>query len=215
MMNRATQPQPFHVHVVDDDAALRTALSRLLLALGFAVSLYDSAAAFLAAPTDTLTGCILLDVNMPEVSGLQLQEELRQRGRKMPVIFLTGHGDVAMSVRAVKAGAEDFLLKPVSREALLDALERARARAANLQIADDAARDLRERLASLTPREREVFALVAQGLLNKQIAYQLGNTERTVKAQRGSVMEKMQVGSVAELVLAAARLGLVGPGTSL
>lgn len=214
-MSSAAPSEPFRVHVIDDDAALRTALQRLLGALGFAVSLYDSAAAFLAATDSGASGCILLDVNMPDVSGLQLQEELQRRGHRMPVIFLTGHGDVAMSVRAVKAGAEDFLLKPVAREALLDALERARTRASDIALEDDATRGLRARFASLTPREREVFELVAQGLLNKQIAYQLGNTERTVKAQRGSVMEKMQVASVAELVLAAARLGLVGPGRPL
>lgn len=202
----------FRVHVVDDDAALRTALSRLLLALGYAVTVHDSATAFLASASDDGPACILLDVNMPGLSGLQLQDELRRSGHAMPVIFLTGHGDVAMSVRAVKAGAEDFLLKPVQREALIDAIERARVRAASTRLQQDESAQLRARLASLTPREREVFEMVAQGMLNKQIAYKLGNTERTVKAQRGSVMEKMQLNSVAELVLAAARLGIVSDG---
>jgi FixJ family two-component response regulator len=146
---------------------------------------------------------------MPDLSGLQLQERLARQSHPMPVIFLTGHGDVAMSVRAVKAGAEDFLLKPVAREALLDAIERARLRAAASFSEQHANATLKTRFASLTPREKEVFELVAQGLLNKQIAFQLGNTERTVKAQRSSVVEKMQVGSLADLVLAAAQLGLV------
>jgi FixJ family two-component response regulator len=196
------------VHVVDDDASFRTAVKRLLDASGFTVTLYDSAQAFMQAPPDGRPGSILLDVNMPGLSGLQLQEHLGQAASPLPIIFLTGHADVATSVRAVKAGAEDFLLKPVSREALLDALERARLRYhAGAQEHQQLAA-LRARLASLTPREREVLELVVQGLLNKQIAYQLGNTERTVKAQRHSVMEKMQAGSFAELVRMAAALGL-------
>jgi FixJ family two-component response regulator len=198
----------FTVHVVDDDEAFRIALGRLLNALAYPVRLYASASDFLNAAAEG-AGCILLDVNMPDLSGLQLQERLARQSHPMPVIFLTGHGDVAMSVRAVKAGAEDFLLKPVAREALLDAIERARLRAAASFSEQHAHATLKTRFASLTPREKEVFELVAQGLLNKQIAFQLGNTERTVKAQRSSVVEKMQVGSLADLVLAAAQLGLV------
>lgn len=198
----------FTVHVVDDDEAFRIALGRLLNALAYPVRLYASASDFLNAAAEG-AGCILLDVNMPDLSGLQLQERLARQSHPMPVIFLTGHGDVAMSVRAVKAGAEDFLLKPVAREALLDAIERARLRAAASFSEQHANATLKTRFASLTPREKEVFELVAQGLLNKQIAFQLGNTERTVKAQRSSVVEKMQVGSLADLVLAAAQLGLV------
>ena len=198
----------FTVHVVDDDEAFRIALGRLLNALAYPVRLYASASDFLNAAAEG-AGCILLDVNMPDLSGLQLQERLARQSHPMPVIFLTGHGDVAMSVRAVKAGAEDFLLKPVAREALLDAIERARLRAAASFSEQHAQAMLKTRFASLTPREKEVFELVAQGLLNKQIAFQLGNTERTVKAQRSSVVEKMQVGSLADLVLAAAQLGLV------
>jgi FixJ family two-component response regulator len=201
---------PFTVHVVDDDDAFRTALGRLLGALDYQVALHASAAAFIAAvAAHPGPGCILLDVDMPDLSGLQLQEQLAHQGHPMPVIFLTGHGDVAMSVRAVKAGAEDFLLKPVARETLLDAIERARQRGAAADVERGELALLQTRLASLTPREKEVFELVAQGLLNKQIAYQLGNTERTVKAQRSSVMEKMQVETLAQLVLVAARLGLV------
>jgi FixJ family two-component response regulator len=196
------------VHVVDDDASSRKAMGRLLEACGYPVTLYDSARAFLQTPALDEAGCLLLDVNMPEMSGLQLQENLRQLGSPLPVIFLTGQGDVPMSVRAVKAGAEDFLLKPVGRNALLEAIERARFRyQTNAQQQGELA-DLRGRVASLTPREGEVFELVVQGLLNKQIAYRLGNTERTVKAQRRSVMEKMRVGSLAELVQAASRVGI-------
>jgi FixJ family two-component response regulator len=195
------------VHVVDDDASFRIAMGRLLEACGYPVTLYDSAQSFLRAPPAGGPGCVLLDVNMPGLSGLQLQANLRELGILLPVIFLTGHGDVPMSVRAVKAGAEDFLLKPVGRDALLDAVERARIRyESNAQEQGELA-NLRRRVASLTPREREVFELVVKGLLNKQIAYELGNTERTVKAQRHSVMEKMQVRSLAELVQAASRLG--------
>jgi FixJ family two-component response regulator len=207
-MNSALSP--FTVHVVDDDDAFRTAIGRLLGALDYPVVLHASAAGFIAGvAADPGPGCILLDVDMPELSGLQLQEQLARQGHPMPVIFLTGHGDVAMSVRAVKAGAEDFLLKPVAREALVDAIERARQRGAVADVARGELALLQARLASLTPREKEVFGLVVQGLLNKQIAYQLGNTERTVKAQRSCVMEKMQVETLAQLVLVAARLGLV------
>lgn len=195
--------------MVDDDAALRTALGRLLSASGYAVSLYDSAGSFLDSTTVDEPGCILLDVDMPELSGLQLQAHLGTLHSLLPIIFLTGHGDIAMSVRAVKAGAEDFLSKPVSREDLVDAIERGQVRynAANQQLVQLA--EMRRRMLTLTPREREVFGLVVQGLLNKQIAYQLGNSERTVKAQRHSVMEKMQVGSLAQLVLVASRLEIL------
>jgi FixJ family two-component response regulator len=199
----------FHIHVIDDDASFRIAIGRLLCALGYPSALYASAQAFLDSANLAQPGCILLDVKMPGMNGLQLQEQLQRREHSMPVVFLTGHGDVAMSVRAVKAGAEDFLLKPVSRATLLDAINRCCVLVDKQQRERDELGMLRARLDSLTPREREVFGLVVQGLLNKQIAYQLGNTERTVKAQRSSVMEKMQVGSLAELVLVAARLGVI------
>ncbi len=197
------------VHVVDDDDSFRNAIGRLLSACGYAVSLYPDAQALLQRTLSDEVACVLLDVNMPGLSGLQLQAHLSQSGSALPVIFLTGHGDVAMSVRAVKAGAEDFLLKPVGRAELLDALERARLRYLSDSRRQGELAGLRRRLASLTAREREVFELVVRGLLNKQIAHQLGNTERTVKAQRHSVMDKMQAGSLAELVQAAARLGIV------
>lgn len=197
------------IHVVDDDAALRGALARLLGAAGFMVATYDCAASFLAAPPSDTPGCILLDMHMPGLSGLQLQQYLLEVHSPLPVVFLTGQGDIAMSVKAIKAGAEDFLSKPVASADLFDAIERAVLRCEQAARQQGDRRLLAQRVQSLTPREHEVFCLVIQGLLNKQIAYQLGNTERTVKEHRRSVMEKMQVDSLAELVLAATRLGLL------
>ena len=197
------------VHIVDDDASLRSALSRLLGAAGYDVAAYDSADSFLQAQPADRPGCILLDMNMPGLSGLQLQEHLAKRRSALPIVFLTGEGDIAMSVRAIKAGAEDFLSKPVASADLFDALERAVQRYERAAKENGELNDMAARVATLTPREHEVFSLVVQGLLNKQIAYQLGNTERTVKAHRHSVMEKMQVSSLAELVLVASRLGLL------
>ena len=197
------------VHIVDDDASLRSALARLLTASGYEVACHDSAASFLQADPGERPGCILLDVNMPGLSGLQLQEHLSKVHSPLPVIFLTGEGDIAMSVKAIKAGAEDFLSKPVASADLFDAIERAVLRYSRASRQHGELREMAARVQSLTPREHEVFLLVVQGLLNKQIAYQLGNTERTVKAHRHAVMEKMQVDSLAELVLQASRLGLL------
>jgi FixJ family two-component response regulator len=187
------------IHVVDDDESLRTALLRLLEAAGFDVRGYASTGAFLLRPLDDRPGCILLDVRLPGPSGLELQAALRDQGVTLPVIFLTGHADIASSVRAMKAGAVDFLEKPVKRETLLDALERA-------LILDNSERKVRAtrhhlhaRIESLTPREREVFDRVVTGKLNKQIADELGIGERTVKAQRAQVMLKLGVDSAAEL----------------
>lgn len=201
--------QDILVHIIDDDASLRRALARLLEAAGYAVAAYDSAASFLAAAPDARPGCILLDVNMPGLSGLQLQQHLASIHHPLPVIFLTGEGDIAMSVKAIKAGAEDFLSKPVASADLFDAIERAVRRYSSSSQDQLVLRDLAARVQTLTPRENEVFLLVVQGLLNKQIAYELGNTERTVKAHRHVVMEKMNVSSLAELVLIASRLGLL------
>jgi FixJ family two-component response regulator len=197
------------VHIVDDDASLRSALSRLLSAAGYQVASHDCAASFLQADTVDRPGCILLDVNMPGLSGLQLQAHLATVHNPLPVIFLTGEGDIAMSVKAIKAGAEDFLSKPVASADLFDAIERAVQRYHQAFRQHGELRDMAARVASLTPREHEVFLLVVLGLLNKQIAYQLGNTERTVKAHRHAVMEKMQVDSLAELVQVASRLDLL------
>ncbi len=194
------------IHVVDDDESLRTALLRLLDAAGFEARGYASTGDFLLHPPPDRPGCVLLDIRMPGPSGLELQAALQSRGVALPVVFLTGHGDVASSVRAMKAGAVDFLAKPVKRETLLDALKRALARDADQRAARDEEDRLRARFASLTPREREVFDRIVAGRLNKQIADDLGIAERTVKAQRAQVMAKLGVGSAAELGALAERL---------
>jgi len=196
------------VYIVDDDPSLRTALGRLLRASGHRVEAFATAGEFLASPRGDGPACLVLDVQMPGPSGLDLQEALAARGGELPIIFLTGHGDVPMTARAMKAGAVDFLTKPVQRRELLDAIRRALAR--HVQARTDRAerQALEARLATLTPREREVFALVVKGLLNKQIAAELRISEPTVKVHRGRVMRKMQADSLAELVRVAGRLGL-------
>jgi FixJ family two-component response regulator len=206
---------PGLVHVVDDDASFRTAIERRLTLAGYDVATYPSAQQLLdRLPDDPRPGCILLDVRIPGLSGPELQNRLSELGSTLPIVFLTGYADTATTVRAIKAGAEDFLTKPVSSEQLIDAIERAIAR-------HGAARSQRSRLdshrfllATLTPRERQVFELIVRGKINKQIAHQLGTTERTVKAHRHQVMEKMQVRSLAELVSIAERLGVLGSGSN-
>jgi FixJ family two-component response regulator len=205
-MNDAVLPI---IHIIDDDASLRTALSRLLLASGYRVASYESAAKFLEQPCEPEAGCILLDINMPGLSGVQLQEHLVKEHCELPIIFLTGHGDIATSVRAIKAGAEDFLPKPVEKSDLINAIQRALERYNNAHSEQAHLQEVRLRIKSLTAREKEVFNLLILGMLNKQVAYQLGNTERTVKAHRHSIMEKMQVKSLAELVLIASQLGML------
>ena len=200
------------VHVVDDDNSMRTAVMRLLQAAGYQARGYPSAGEFLLGRADgDAPGCVVLDVRMPGPSGLELQEALARFDVLIPIVFLTGHGDIAMSVHAMKAGAVDFLTKPVSREALLGAVRSAIARDAETRAAREGSRALRVRYESLTPREREVFTGVVAGRLNKQIAADLGTAERTIKAHRAQVMEKMQVGSVAELVHAADQLRAAAP----
>lgn len=196
------------IHIIDDDAALRQALSRLLTASGYRTVVYESGTAFLERAPGNDAGCILLDVHMPGLTGLQLQEHLVRNASILPIVFLSGNGDIAMSVRAIKAGAEDFLSKPIGKEDLIEAIGRAMDRYALAASAQDAQAGLRQRFARLTAREHEVFALVIQGQLNKQIAYALGNTERTVKAQRQAVMEKMEADSVADLVKMGVELGI-------
>jgi FixJ family two-component response regulator len=189
------------VHVVDDDDSVRTAVVRLLQAAGYEARGYASAGEFLLGRSDrNAPGCAVLDVRMPGPSGLDLQEALARLEAPLPIVFLTGHGDIPMSVRAMKAGAVDFLTKPVSREALLGAVRTALARDAETRAARARVHALRARYERLTPREREVFTGVVAGKLNKQIAADLGTAERTIKAHRAQVMEKMQVASVAELV---------------
>jgi FixJ family two-component response regulator len=197
------------VHIVDDDAPFRTAVRRVLDASGYRVALYDSAEQLLAKLPAGEPGCILLDVRMPGLSGPQLQERLAELGNRVPIVFLTGHGDIPMSVQAIKAGAEDFLTKPVAREKLVAAVERALTRDAQQRAHDSELDGLCARVSRLTPRECEVFALVVRGKLNKQIAGELGTAERTVKAHRQKVMEKCEAQSLAELVRMAERLGMV------
>ncbi len=196
------------VHLVDDDPSLLRAVSRLMRASGFAVEVFSSAEHFLrerARRQDT-PGCVVLDLEMPGLHGLEVQEIIRQQKEPLPVIFLTGHGDVPSSVRALKHDAVDFLTKPVPADDLIAAVKRALARDAEAREKRRQERALVARYETLTPREREVMVLVARGLLNKQIAFELGTVERTIKAHRARVMEKMQVQSLAELVLATERL---------
>jgi FixJ family two-component response regulator len=187
------------IHVVDDDESLRTAVLRLLGAAGFEACGYASTGDFLLHPLPDRPGCLLLDVRMPGPSGLDLQAALKQKGIMLPVIFLTGHANVSSSVRAMKAGAVDFLTKPVKRDILLDALRRALELDILLRTTRDETDRLRARFASLTLREREVFDLIIAGRLNKQIAEVLGIAERTVKLQRAQVMTKLGARSAAEL----------------
>jgi FixJ family two-component response regulator len=188
------------VHVVDDDESLRTALGRLLRAAGYDVRAYTSAGEFALALSGELTGCVLLDVRMPGPSGLDLQAALARGDNSLPVIFLTGHGDIPMSVRAMKAGAVDFLTKPVQRTELLAAVKTALERDTAIRRERAQWRQWRERFESLTPKERNVFERVIAGHPNKQIAADLDAAERTVKAHRAEVMRKMGAGSLAELV---------------
>lgn len=200
------------IHVVDDDESFRKAMMRLLRAAGYEARGYASAADFLAAKPGGEPGCVLLDVRMPGPSGLDLQQALARMENPLPVIFLTGHGDIPISVHAMKAGAVDFLTKPVPRAALFEAVQRALVRDTAARAVRARQRELRSRYETLTPREREVLALVVAGKLNKQAAGDLGTTERTIKAHRAQVMQKMRVPSLAELVHLAEVLGLVGDG---
>jgi len=196
----ATMSAPPHIHVVDDDDAVRSALSRLLRSADYAVSAFQSAESFLAEHDPTAPGCIILDVAMPGLNGLALQETLAARGNQMPVIFLTGHADVPMCAQAMKRGAVDFLTKPVDETALFAAVGRALARDEAARLARAQREATHSLLATLTAREREVLMHVIAGRLNKQIAADLGTAEKTIKVHRARGMEKMHVRSVAELV---------------
>ena len=197
------------IHIVDDDVSLSTAVGRLLRAAGYRINLYKSANHLLENLPAIERGCILLDVQMPGLSGPQLQDVLAKMGFALPIIFLTGHGDIPTSVRTVKAGAEDFLSKPVAKKVLLEAVERALKRYDETHERAVQLSAFRELSSTLTPREREVFRLVVRGKLNKQIAYDLGTSERTIKAHRHSIMQKFKVRSVAELVSIAEKLGVL------
>lgn len=199
--------EPGTVHVVDDDEHLRTALVRLLRVSGYEVVAYPSAGAVLdAAPGGH--GCLLLDLHLPDLSGLELQQELAQRNVTMPVVFLTGRGDIRASVHAMQAGAEDFLTKPVVESELLAAIERALARDRAQRAEAGRIEELRARYATLSSPERNVMTYVISGHLNKQIAYRFGRAERTIKAHRARVMEKMEAESTADLVRMAGLLGI-------
>lgn len=188
------------VFVVDDDEAVRTSLARLLRSAGWSVEAYASAGEFLDRPAFDGTGCVLLDVHMPGLSGPQLQEAMAERGLIFPLIFLTGNGDVPTSVRVMKRGAVDFLLKPLDDEALFAAIDQALRRHASERTHQSEQREIATRLGRLSAREREVMERVIRGSLNKQIAAELGIAEKTVKVHRARVMDKMEVRSVAELV---------------
>lgn len=201
------------IHVVDDDPSFRNAIARLLIASGYQVALYESGDQFLQNPPGVNPGCILLDIRMSGLSGVELQERLARLNTILPIVFLTGHGDIATSVKTIKAGAEDFLTKPVPKTTLLEAVDRALKRFAEKREQYDRLSDLRLRVSALTPREKAVFASVVRGRLNKQIAHELGTSERTVKAHRHSIMQKLRVRSVAEAVSIAERLGMLESGS--
>ena len=197
------------IHVVDDDASFRAAIGELLKACGYRVVLHGSAVQLLATPLGGEPACILLDVQMPDVDGPQAQARLAQLGNRIPIVFLSGHGDIPTSVRAIRAGAEDFLTKPVRKEELLAAIERALAQGERIRAQDQRMAAMRTLVAQLTPREREVFNLLVRGKPHKQIAYALGTTERTIKLHRHNLMQKCQVTSLADLTVIAERLGLL------
>jgi len=198
------------VFVVDDDAAVRKAVSRLLRAAGIAVAAFASPTEFLAQYDPNTPGCLVVDLMMPGFSGLQLQRHLDKKGSILPIIFLTGHGDIPKSVQAMKRGAIDFLTKPVNEKALLTAIRAAIEIDCVARLEQSQLSELCSHLATLTPREREVLDQIVNGKLNKQIAADLGITERTIKAHRACVMAKMKVDSVAKLVCLAQRCGVTG-----
>lgn len=198
------------IHVVDDDESFRRAIERRLRKAGYDVLTYANARELLDhLPDESQSACILLDVRIPELSGPELQSRLSELGLTLPIIFLTGYVDVRTTVQTIKAGAQDYLTKPVTSECLMQAIAQAMARQASLLGSKNRLDALRSKIGLLTPRERQVFELVVRGKINKQIAVQLGATERTIKAHRHKVMEKMHVQSLAELVSLAERTGIL------
>jgi len=193
------EPEPI-VYILDDDALVRTGIESLIRTIGLRTAMFSSAAEFLNAKRPEAPACLILDVRMPGQSGLELQTELRSAGVHIPIIFITGHGDIPMSVRAMKAGAMEFLTKPVRGQDLIDAVQKAIARDREQRIERAGLEEIRARFDSLTPRETEVLNLVVAGLLNKQIADELGMSELTVKTHRAHVMEKTRADSLAHLV---------------
>ncbi len=214
-MNRrqsAAAPTPTEVtpvvFVVDDDEELRLALDNLVRSVGLQARLFGSAAEFLKAAAVDAPGCLVLDIRLPGVSGLEFQGQLARMGIALPIIFMTGHGDVPMSVRAMKAGAVDFLTKPFRDQDMLDAVSSAIEADRQRRAAAEAGRDVRARFEGLSPREREVMTLVTRGLMNKQVAGELGLSEITVKLYRAQAMRKMGAGTLADLVRMAEQLAL-------
>jgi len=203
------------VFVVDDDISVRESLELLLRHQGFAVETFISAQEFLARHRTLAPSCLVLDVSLPDLNGLDLQKRIAQDRHDMPIIFITGHGDIPMTVQAMKAGAVEFLTKPFSDDVLLNAIHNAIERSRVLLGRDAEIRELKVRYARLTSREREVMALVVAGLPNKQVGGELGISEITVKAHRGSMMRKMQADSLPELVSIAARLRLMRPAPAV
>ena len=205
----AALPATPNVFLVDDDPSVRRALARLIKSAGHQVQTFASAQEFLGTrAAGEEAACLVLDVRMPGLTGIELQRQLQTLNRNVPIVFMTGHGNIPMSVQAMKAGAVDFLPKPVKDTDLLRAIEQALARAVRDRAERNELEDVRERVEKLTPREREVMVLVVRGLLNKQIAFELGTVEKTIKVHRARVMEKMQVDSLADLVRLAEKVGI-------
>lgn len=199
------------VLVVDDDPSVRKAIARLLKSAGTRAETFASPAEFFEFPLPDVPACLILDVELPGIDGLELQRKLSQSDCLLPIVFISGHGDIPMSVRAIKSGAVDFLPKPFSDDQLLSAVEQALGRAKHELAARGDVRAIRKRLESLSPREREVLEHVVSGELNKQIGHRLGVTEKTVKVHRGQVMRKMEAESLADLVRMAEKVGISGP----
>jgi FixJ family two-component response regulator len=202
-----TETEPI-VFIVDDDDSVRKSLARLITSVGLKVETFSSANAFLKRDAYDGPACLVLDIRMPGLSGLELQTELAKAERTLSIVFITSHGNITMSVQAIKAGAVDFLEKPFEEQDLLDAVHLAiqKDRATKEKLAE--LREIQERVESLTPREREVFALVVTGMLNKQIAFEMGIGEKTIKVHRARVMQKMQAESLADLVRLAEKVGI-------
>ncbi|MFZ2089565.1 MAG: response regulator transcription factor [Desulfobaccales bacterium] len=201
-------PKQATVHVIDDDPSVRAGLARLLKSVGLTVKVFASATEFLDQAAPEQPGCLIVDLRMPAMSGLELQEQLKSRHQDLPIIFLTAYATVPASVRAMKHGALDFLEKPVDDQVLLDAVSQAIERDRENRLKRAEAKAVQDRLSSLTPREYEVLTLIITGRLNKQVAYELGTTEKTIKVHRARILEKMNCDSLAQLVRLAEKAGI-------